>query len=171
MSTPRDTGLGRGRPADMPTKGTSDRSGQAYGGPVSAPGPRRMLPDGSVSAPGPRRRLADHLLDEGALVAQTYVEQDRWDPARPSLGVLVAEAIAAAERRGEQRAQAARTADRDALLDLVGAVDRLGLEALNDDGQGGETYRGAVAYAPPTLFAVRDAARRARRHLDRTEGP
>lgn len=119
----------------------------------------------------PARRLADRYLDEGATVAQTYVGQDRWDPARPSLGVLVAEALAHAERRGEERAEAAHAADRDALLDLFGALDRLGLEGLNDDGQGGETYPGAVAYAPPTLFALRDAARRARRHLDRTEEP
>jgi hypothetical protein len=57
-----------------------------------------------VTAPG--RRLADRLLDEGALVAREYVEQDRLDPHRPTLSVLVAEALASAERRGEQRAGA-----------------------------------------------------------------
>lgn len=56
----------------------------------------------------PARRLADRLLDEGALLAQTYVdrERDRLDPTRPTLGSLVAEALALAERRGEQRASA-----------------------------------------------------------------
>jgi hypothetical protein len=51
--------------------------------------------------------------------------------------------------------------DRDALLDVLGAVDRLGLEAVNEEGLG------AVCYAPPTLIALRDAVHRARRHLDR----
>jgi len=52
----------------------------------------------------PARRLADRLLAEGALVASEYAGQDRLDPARPLLSTLVAEALAAAERRGEQRA-------------------------------------------------------------------
>lgn len=66
----------------------------------------------------PGRRLADRLLDEGTLVAQQYVEQDRLDPARPTLGALVAEAIAAAERRGEQRADDTRLRTRlEALIE------------------------------------------------------
>jgi cell division protein FtsB len=32
MTTPRDSGLGKGRPPDMPVRGTSDRAGQAYAG-------------------------------------------------------------------------------------------------------------------------------------------
>jgi hypothetical protein len=132
VSTPRDTGLGRGRPADMPTRGTSDGSGQAYAG----------------------RRLADRYLDEGGAVAQQYAAQDRYDPTRPPLRVLVAEALAAAERRGEQRAQAAAAADRDALLDLLGAVERF--TAARELSVGRDLV---------------DAAGRARRHLERTEGP
>lgn len=58
----------------------------------------------AVTASIPGRRLADRLLDEGTLVAREYAEQDRLDPKRPTLSVLVAEALAAAERRGEQRA-------------------------------------------------------------------
>jgi hypothetical protein len=72
-------------------------------GPVSAPGPRRMFPDGSVSAPGPRRRLADRLIDAGTDVARRFVEADRYDPGRPSLGVLIAETLAEHERIGEER--------------------------------------------------------------------
>jgi hypothetical protein len=52
----------------------------------------------------PARRLADRYLDEGRVVAQEFAGQDRLDPHRPALSVLVAEALAAAERRGEQRA-------------------------------------------------------------------
>lgn len=51
----------------------------------------------------PRRRLADRLLDAGAEVAREYVEQDRLDPTRPSLGALVAETLATHERIGEER--------------------------------------------------------------------
>jgi hypothetical protein len=57
-----------------------------------------------VTAPVPGRRLADRLLAEGTTVASTWADRDRFDPTSPTLGVLVAEAIAAAERRGEQRA-------------------------------------------------------------------
>jgi hypothetical protein len=89
-------------------------------GPVSAPGPRRVLAGGGVSAPEPRRRLADEYLDAGALVAQEFVGQDRLDPTRPTLGALVAEALALAERKGEQRVDARYSA----LLDRVAAVVR-----------------------------------------------
>jgi hypothetical protein len=51
----------------------------------------------------PRRRLADRLLDAGVDVARRYVEADRYDPGRPSLGVLVAETLAEHERVGEER--------------------------------------------------------------------
>lgn len=51
----------------------------------------------------PRRRLADRLLDSGSAVAQTFADQDRLDPARPSLAVLVAENAAHHERIGEER--------------------------------------------------------------------
>lgn len=65
-----------------------------------------MLPAEGIVDRLPQRRLADRLLDEGALLAQSYAGQDRLDPSRPTLSVLVAEALAAAERRGEQRAGA-----------------------------------------------------------------
>lgn len=55
--------------------------------------------------------------------------------------------------------------DRDRLRDVLAALDRLGLEALNEDG------RGAVCYGPPTLLALRDAARRALQHLTSTVEP
>jgi len=58
-----------------------------------------------VTAPLPARRLADRYLAEGRLVAGEYAGQDRLDPARPLLSTLVAEALAAAERRGEERAR------------------------------------------------------------------
>lgn len=51
----------------------------------------------------PRRRLADRLLDSGLAVAADYAGQDRLDPARPPLSVLVAENAAAHERIGEER--------------------------------------------------------------------
>jgi hypothetical protein len=51
----------------------------------------------------PRRRLADRLIDSGRLVAQNYADQDRLDPARPPLAVLVAETLADHERIGEER--------------------------------------------------------------------
>jgi hypothetical protein len=59
-----------------------------------------------VTPPVPGRRLADRLIDEGSLVAREFADGDRLDPTRPSLGILVAEAIALAERRGEDRARA-----------------------------------------------------------------
>jgi hypothetical protein len=51
----------------------------------------------------PRRRLADRLIDSGRLVAQNYADQDRLDPARPPLAVLVAETLAEHEKVGEER--------------------------------------------------------------------
>lgn len=51
----------------------------------------------------PRRRLADRLLDAGTTVAQQYAGLDRYDPARPTLSVLVAETLAEHERIGEER--------------------------------------------------------------------
>jgi hypothetical protein len=57
-----------------------------------------------VTAPQePRRRLADRLIDAGTTVAQQYAGLDRWDPARPTLAVLVAETLAQHERIGEER--------------------------------------------------------------------
>jgi hypothetical protein len=53
-----------------------------------------------------RRRLADRLIDAGTLVARTYAEQDRLDPTRPPLSVLVAETLADHERIGEERVHA-----------------------------------------------------------------
>lgn len=54
----------------------------------------------------PQRRLADRLLDAGVDVARRYVEADRYDPGRPSLGMLVAETLAEHERIGEERIRA-----------------------------------------------------------------
>lgn len=51
----------------------------------------------------PQRRLADRLLDAGEEVARTYVEQDRFDPHRPTLSALVASTLAEHERIGEER--------------------------------------------------------------------
>lgn len=56
-----------------------------------------------LMAPAPRRRLADRLLDSGQTVAQQYASLDRWDPERPVLGQIVAEALAMHERIGEER--------------------------------------------------------------------
>jgi hypothetical protein len=56
-----------------------------------------------MTAPAPRRRLADRLLASGATVARQYADLDRWDPVRPSLGMLVAETLAQHERIGEER--------------------------------------------------------------------
>jgi hypothetical protein len=51
----------------------------------------------------PRRRLADRLLDSGLALASEFAEQDRLDPTRPPLSVLVAENAAHHERIGEDR--------------------------------------------------------------------
>lgn len=51
----------------------------------------------------PRRRLADRILDSGRSVAQQYADLDRFDPHRPLLGQIVAEALAQHERVGEER--------------------------------------------------------------------
>jgi hypothetical protein len=74
----------------------------------------------------PQRRLADRLLDAGTDVARRYVEADRYDPGRPSLGVLIAETLAQHERIGEERILTRvralieqRTALRDERLDLA----------------------------------------------------
>lgn len=61
---------------------------------------------------GPRRRLADLLvgdehLDTGRRVAEEYTGQDRLDPARPTLSVLVAGVVAEAEERGREEVRAA----------------------------------------------------------------
>jgi hypothetical protein len=77
-------------------------------------------------APHPQRRLADRLLDAGTDVARRYVEADRYDPGRPSLGEIVAETLAQHERIGEERILTRvralieqRTALRDERLDLA----------------------------------------------------
>jgi hypothetical protein len=62
-----------------------------------------MLPAEGVVDRLPQRRLADRLLDAGEAVARTYVEQDRYDPARPTLSSLVASTLADHERVGEER--------------------------------------------------------------------
>lgn len=74
----------------------------------------------------PRRRLADRLLDSGNALAREYAEQDRLDPHRPPLSVLVAETLAEHERIGEERILARvralieqRTKLRDERLDLA----------------------------------------------------
>jgi hypothetical protein len=67
---------------------------------------RDRLPEDEVAAanpPVPQRRLADRLLDAGEAVARSYVEQDRWDPNRPTLSSLVASTLAEHERIGEER--------------------------------------------------------------------
>jgi hypothetical protein len=56
-----------------------------------------------MTAPHPQRRLADRLLDAGTATARRFVEADRYDPGRPSLGVLIAETLAEHERVGEER--------------------------------------------------------------------
>lgn len=123
-------------------------------GPISAPDPRHVFSDGSVSAPGPRRRLADRLLDDGLAVARAYASQDHLDPARPTLTVLVAEAIALAERRGEQRVEDGRDTALAALADLVSAVEGV-VEVVADWATGDAEAR------------LRGSMDRARRHLDR----
>ncbi len=97
-------------------------------------GPNRHLPSGvypfgygtpPVDEPAePRRRLADRVLDEGAKVAQQYAGQDRWEPDRAPLSVLIAQSLADAERRGEERARAEADARYSALLDRVAGVIR-----------------------------------------------
>lgn len=79
-----------------------------------------------MTAPHPQRRLADRLLDAGVDVARRYVEADRYDPGRPSLGVLIAETLAQHERIGEERILTRvrdlieqRTKLRDERLDLA----------------------------------------------------
>lgn len=76
----------------------------------------------------PSRRLADRYLQDGALVAQTYAGQDRLDPARPPLSVLVAEALALAERKGEQRADARYSALLDRIAGVVAQRQDLAVE-------------------------------------------
>jgi hypothetical protein len=73
-----------------------------------------------------RRRLADRILDSGRTVAQTYADLDRFDPHRPLLGQIVAEALADHERTGEERVLdrvrklvEQRTKLRDERLDLA----------------------------------------------------
>lgn len=56
-----------------------------------------------MTTPAPRRRLADRLLESGQAVAREYAGQDRYDPHRPVLGQIVAEALAMHERIGEER--------------------------------------------------------------------
>jgi hypothetical protein len=83
VTHPHDSGLGAGRPADMPRTGTTTGAGQALA--------------------HPHRRLADRLLDAGVATARRFVEADRYDPGRPSLGALIAETLAEHERIGEER--------------------------------------------------------------------
>lgn len=63
----------------------------------------RQVPTATPTTPAFRRRLADRLIDAGTDVARRYVEADRYDPGRPSLGELVAETLAEHERIGEVR--------------------------------------------------------------------
>jgi hypothetical protein len=82
----------------------------------------------------PHRRLADRLIDAGVDVARRYVEADRYDPGRPSLGVLVAETLAQHERIGEERILArvrALIEQRTQLRDERLAVSRRHAEAGN----------------------------------------
>jgi hypothetical protein len=79
-----------------------------------------------VTALHPQRRLADRLIDAGVATARRFVEADRYDPGRPSLGVLIAETLAEHERVGEERILARvrdlieqRTKLRDERLDLA----------------------------------------------------
>lgn len=88
------------------------------------------------------------------------------DEERALLG-RTAQAIADGEvrgyGRGYERAEATVPgADRGALVDLLGALERLGLESLHDD------ESEPVSYAPATVLALRDAVRRANRRIDRT---
>lgn len=81
-----------------------------------------------------RRRLADRILDSGRTVAQQYANLDRWDPERPVLGQIVAEALAMHERIGEERILArvrALVEQRTALRDERLRVARKHLDAGN----------------------------------------
>jgi hypothetical protein len=87
-----------------------------------------------VTPPHPQRRLADRLLDAGTETARRYADADRYDPTRPSLGILIAETLAEHERIGEERILARvrelieqRTTQRDERL----AVTRRHLDARN----------------------------------------
>jgi hypothetical protein len=82
----------------------------------------------------PHRRLADRLLDAGTATARRFVEADRYDPGRPSLGGLIAETLAEHERIGEERILArvrALIEQRTALRDERLAVSRRHTEAGN----------------------------------------
>jgi hypothetical protein len=90
--------------------------------------PRVHADDEDLPKLGQNRRLADRYLDDGALVAQKWVELDRWDPARPSLGVLVAESLAAAEKRGAATSDARYSSLLDRIAGVVDQRQRLAVE-------------------------------------------
>lgn len=98
--------------------------------------------------------------------ARSLADLVRVDQGTSSLD-RIAQALADAEVLGYQRGHAHAEAtvpgaDRGALVDVLGAANRLGLEALRDD----ETE--PVSYAPATVLALRDAVRRANRRIDRS---
>lgn len=120
---------------------------------------------------------AEHL--RAALVAlwpdrpKVYLQAGQGDDApvltdeeQQTLG-RVARAIAEVEvagyRRGHEHAEATVPgADRGALVDVLGALNRLGLDSVPDD------QSDDLTYAPATILGLRDAVRRAHRRIDRS---
>jgi hypothetical protein len=74
MPTPRDTGRGKGRPADMPTRGTTDGAGQAHSGRTASPyrphPPVNAWPDDALTVTyAELRALVAHHLELAAQMA------------------------------------------------------------------------------------------------------
>jgi hypothetical protein len=84
---------------------------------------RDDVPVATPTTPALRRRLADRILADGITLAQAWAEQDRLDPARPTLGQLIAEALAAAERRGRNAALQDLAAWADAQIPPWGSAE------------------------------------------------